>query len=131
MRDSRQPVVDAKNKYCDQERTDGARKRQKKQKKKIQSDIIFVVSLVPLQSKILNGICDQTVRTTSDPLMSQSACLEEVHISNIKAGEGLVRNAHSLYHYVFRSCFRNVYYQLKVCMCPVFISSFNLYNFLH
>lgn len=40
-------------------------------------------------SKILNGICDQTVRTTSDPLMSQSACLEEVHISNIKAGEGL------------------------------------------
>lgn len=63
-----------------------------------------------MQSKILNGICDQTVRTTSDPLMSQSACLEEVHISNIKAGEGLVRNARNseaasscvvLYYYIF------------------------------
>ncbi|KAM9777476.1 connector enhancer of kinase suppressor of ras 3 [Neosynchiropus ocellatus] len=40
-------------------------------------------------SKILNNICDQTVRTTSDPLMSQSACLEEVQLSNIKPGEGL------------------------------------------
>ncbi|XP_034050686.1 connector enhancer of kinase suppressor of ras 3-like isoform X1 [Thalassophryne amazonica] len=40
-------------------------------------------------SKILNSICDQTVRTTSDPLMSQSACLEEVHLSDIKPGEGL------------------------------------------
>ncbi|XP_069392524.1 connector enhancer of kinase suppressor of ras 3 [Paralichthys olivaceus] len=40
-------------------------------------------------SKILNSICDQTVRTTSDPLMSQSACLEEVQLTNIKPGEGL------------------------------------------
>uniref|UniRef100_A0AAY4CKB1 Connector enhancer of kinase suppressor of ras 3 n=1 Tax=Denticeps clupeoides TaxID=299321 RepID=A0AAY4CKB1_9TELE len=40
-------------------------------------------------SKVLNGICDQTVRTTSDPLMSQSACLEEVQLTNIKPGEGL------------------------------------------
>ncbi|TNM95623.1 hypothetical protein fugu_016706 [Takifugu bimaculatus] len=40
-------------------------------------------------SKILNSICDQTVRTTSDPLMSQSACLEEVRLTNIKPGEGL------------------------------------------
>nr|XP_049597248.1 connector enhancer of kinase suppressor of ras 3 isoform X2 [Syngnathus scovelli] len=40
-------------------------------------------------SKILNNICDQTVRTTSDPLMSQSACLEEVQLANIKPGEGL------------------------------------------
>ncbi|XP_051502200.1 connector enhancer of kinase suppressor of ras 3-like isoform X1 [Myxocyprinus asiaticus] len=40
-------------------------------------------------SKVLNSICDQTVRTTSDPLMSQSACLEEVQLTNIKAGEGL------------------------------------------
>lgn len=48
---------------------------------------------LPLQSKILNNICDQTVRTTSDPLMSQSACLEEVQLTNIKPGEGLVRNA--------------------------------------
>ncbi len=44
-----------------------------------------------LQSKVLNSICDQTMRTTSDPLMSQSACLEEVQLTNIKPGEGLVR----------------------------------------
>lgn len=49
-----------------------------------------------MQSKILNSICDQTVRTTSDPLMSQSACLEEVRLTNIKPGEGLVRNVPSL-----------------------------------
>lgn len=47
----------------------------------------------PLQSKILNSICDQTMRTTSDPLMSQSACLDEVQLTDIKPGEGLVRNA--------------------------------------
>ncbi|CAB1431586.1 unnamed protein product [Pleuronectes platessa] len=40
-------------------------------------------------SKVLNSICDQTVRTTSDPLMSQSACLDEVLLTNIKPGEGL------------------------------------------
>ncbi|XP_061698917.1 connector enhancer of kinase suppressor of ras 3-like isoform X2 [Syngnathoides biaculeatus] len=40
-------------------------------------------------SQILNNICDQTVRTTSDPLMSQSACLEEVQLTNIAPGEGL------------------------------------------
>ncbi|XP_036398078.1 connector enhancer of kinase suppressor of ras 3-like [Megalops cyprinoides] len=40
-------------------------------------------------SKVLNSICDQTVRTTSDPLSSQSTCLEEVRLSNIKPGEGL------------------------------------------
>ncbi|KAA0711529.1 CNK3/IPCEF1 fusion protein [Triplophysa tibetana] len=40
-------------------------------------------------SKVLNGICDQTVRTTSDPLMCQSACLEEVQLTNITPEEGL------------------------------------------
>uniref|UniRef100_A0A8B9JAQ5 Cnksr family member 3 n=1 Tax=Astyanax mexicanus TaxID=7994 RepID=A0A8B9JAQ5_ASTMX len=40
-------------------------------------------------SKVLNNICDQTVRTTSDPLMSQSTCLEEVQLTNINPGEGL------------------------------------------
>ena len=53
----------------------------------------FCFSPSPPQSKVLNSICDQTVRTTSDPLMSQSACLEEVLLTNIKPGEGLVRNA--------------------------------------
>ncbi|XP_074846452.1 connector enhancer of kinase suppressor of ras 3 [Carettochelys insculpta] len=40
-------------------------------------------------SKVLNGICDKMIRSTTDPLMSQSACLEEVHLTNIKPGEGL------------------------------------------
>ncbi|KAJ8270967.1 hypothetical protein GJAV_G00121280 [Gymnothorax javanicus] len=40
-------------------------------------------------SKVLSGICDQTVRTTSDPMMSQPTCLEEVEIKDVKAGEGL------------------------------------------
>ncbi|XP_039604102.1 interactor protein for cytohesin exchange factors 1 isoform X1 [Polypterus senegalus] len=40
-------------------------------------------------SKVLNGICDQTMRTTSDPLMSQCACVEEVHLTNVRQGEGL------------------------------------------
>ncbi|KAJ8008879.1 hypothetical protein DPEC_G00083020 [Dallia pectoralis] len=40
-------------------------------------------------SVALNVICDQTMRTTSDPQKSQTACLEEVHISNVRPGEGL------------------------------------------
>uniref|UniRef100_A0A667YI52 Uncharacterized protein n=1 Tax=Myripristis murdjan TaxID=586833 RepID=A0A667YI52_9TELE len=40
-------------------------------------------------SRALNGICEQTVRATSDPSQSPVACLEEVHITNIKPGEGL------------------------------------------
>ncbi|XP_063299499.1 connector enhancer of kinase suppressor of ras 3 [Pelobates fuscus] len=40
-------------------------------------------------SKVLNGICDKTIKFTTDPLTSQSACLEEVHLTNIKPGEGL------------------------------------------
>nr|XP_033792292.1 connector enhancer of kinase suppressor of ras 3 isoform X1 [Geotrypetes seraphini] len=40
-------------------------------------------------SKILNGICDETIRLTTDPLMSQCGCLEEVYLSSIKPGEGL------------------------------------------
>ncbi|NXS53253.1 CNKR3 kinase, partial [Brachypteracias leptosomus] len=40
-------------------------------------------------AKTLNGICDKAIRSTTDPLMSQCACLEEVHLNNIKPGEGL------------------------------------------
>ncbi|XP_071405382.1 connector enhancer of kinase suppressor of ras 3 isoform X1 [Pithys albifrons albifrons] len=40
-------------------------------------------------AKTLNGICDKAIRSTTDPLMSQCACLEEVHLTNIKPGEGL------------------------------------------
>uniref|UniRef100_A0A3B4TYW5 Cnksr family member 3 n=2 Tax=Seriola dumerili TaxID=41447 RepID=A0A3B4TYW5_SERDU len=40
-------------------------------------------------SRALNGICEKTVQVTSDPSKSEMACLEEVHITNIKPGEGL------------------------------------------
>ncbi|XP_061844991.1 connector enhancer of kinase suppressor of ras 3 isoform X2 [Colius striatus] len=40
-------------------------------------------------AKTLNGICDKAIRSTTDSLMSQCACLEEVHLTNIKPGEGL------------------------------------------
>ncbi|XP_023681667.2 connector enhancer of kinase suppressor of ras 3 [Paramormyrops kingsleyae] len=40
-------------------------------------------------AKVLNGICDQTVKNTSDPLVSQPLCLEEVHLSRVTPGEGL------------------------------------------
>ncbi|KAK6295053.1 hypothetical protein J4Q44_G00342790 [Coregonus suidteri] len=40
-------------------------------------------------SVALNVICEQTMRTTSDPQKSQMACLEEVHITNIRPREGL------------------------------------------
>ncbi|XP_044025003.1 connector enhancer of kinase suppressor of ras 3 [Siniperca chuatsi] len=40
-------------------------------------------------SRALNGICEKTVQAASDPLKSEMACLEEVHITNIKPGEGL------------------------------------------
>ncbi|KAM4693455.1 connector enhancer of kinase suppressor of ras 3 [Discoglossus pictus] len=40
-------------------------------------------------AKVLNGICDKTIKFTTDALMSQCACLEEVLLTNIKPGEGL------------------------------------------
>lgn len=39
--------------------------------------------------KVLNAICDKTMRSTTDPVMSQCACLEEVHLPDVKPGEGL------------------------------------------
>uniref|UniRef100_A0A673B1R6 Cnksr family member 3 n=1 Tax=Sphaeramia orbicularis TaxID=375764 RepID=A0A673B1R6_9TELE len=41
------------------------------------------------KSRALNGICEQTVQATSDPAKSEMACLEEVHITEVKPGEGL------------------------------------------
>uniref|UniRef100_A0AAR2LIB9 Connector enhancer of kinase suppressor of ras 3 n=1 Tax=Pygocentrus nattereri TaxID=42514 RepID=A0AAR2LIB9_PYGNA len=40
-------------------------------------------------AQVLTEICDTTVRMTSDPLKTRTACLEEVHITNIRPGEGL------------------------------------------
>lgn len=42
------------------------------------------------QSENLNGLCDKTVQVTSDLSKPDVFCLEEVHITNIKPGEGLV-----------------------------------------
>eukprot|EP00073_Rattus_norvegicus_P018992 XP_006227937.1 PREDICTED: connector enhancer of kinase suppressor of ras 3 isoform X1 [Rattus norvegicus] len=39
--------------------------------------------------KVLNGICDKMMHSTTDPVMSQCACLEEVHLPNVRPGEGL------------------------------------------
>nr|XP_048275965.1 connector enhancer of kinase suppressor of ras 3 isoform X2 [Myodes glareolus] len=39
--------------------------------------------------KVLNGICEKIMRSTTDPVMSQCACLEEVHLPNVRPGEGL------------------------------------------
>lgn len=40
-------------------------------------------------SRALNGVCEKTVQATSDPSKSEMSCLEEVHITNVKPGEGL------------------------------------------
>uniref|UniRef100_UPI0037E7C787 connector enhancer of kinase suppressor of ras 3 n=1 Tax=Semicossyphus pulcher TaxID=241346 RepID=UPI0037E7C787 len=40
-------------------------------------------------SRALNSVCEKTVQATSDPSKSEMACLEEVHITNVKPGEGL------------------------------------------
>uniref|UniRef100_A0A3Q0SB44 Cnksr family member 3 n=1 Tax=Amphilophus citrinellus TaxID=61819 RepID=A0A3Q0SB44_AMPCI len=40
-------------------------------------------------SQALNGICEKTVQATSDPSKRELSCLEEVHITNVKPGEGL------------------------------------------
>ncbi|XP_076872227.1 connector enhancer of kinase suppressor of ras 3-like [Brachyhypopomus gauderio] len=40
-------------------------------------------------ARVLTGICDATMRMTSDPSKSRTACLEEVHIDNINPEQGL------------------------------------------
>ncbi|XP_074472577.1 connector enhancer of kinase suppressor of ras 3-like [Sebastes fasciatus] len=40
-------------------------------------------------SRALTGVCENTVQATSDPSKSELSCLEEVHITNVKPGEGL------------------------------------------
>ncbi|AWP20440.1 putative connector enhancer of kinase suppressor of ras 3-like [Scophthalmus maximus] len=40
-------------------------------------------------SRALNGVCEETAQATSDPSRSDLACLEEVHITNVRPGEGL------------------------------------------
>ncbi|XP_047244369.1 connector enhancer of kinase suppressor of ras 3 isoform X2 [Girardinichthys multiradiatus] len=40
-------------------------------------------------SKALNAVCEKTVQATCDPSKRETSCLEEVHITNIRPGEGL------------------------------------------
>ncbi|KAJ4929017.1 hypothetical protein JOQ06_004638 [Pogonophryne albipinna] len=40
-------------------------------------------------SRALNGVCEKTAQATSDISKSDQSCLEEVHIPNVKPGEGL------------------------------------------
>lgn len=47
-------------------------------------------SFPSLQCKTLSEVCEHIVCVSSDPLVSQSAHLELVHLTNIKPSEGLV-----------------------------------------
>ncbi|XP_077367292.1 connector enhancer of kinase suppressor of ras 3-like isoform X2 [Festucalex cinctus] len=40
-------------------------------------------------SQALNSLCEKTAQVTCDPSKSEQSCLEEVHVANIKPGEGL------------------------------------------
>ncbi|XP_061664016.1 connector enhancer of kinase suppressor of ras 3-like [Syngnathoides biaculeatus] len=40
-------------------------------------------------SQALNSLCEKTARATADPPRSEVSCVEEVHIPDIKPGEGL------------------------------------------
>ncbi|PWA28267.1 hypothetical protein CCH79_00019701 [Gambusia affinis] len=41
-------------------------------------------------SQALSSVCEKTVQATSDPSNMEPSCLEEVHITNVRPGEGLV-----------------------------------------
>ncbi|KAF4071007.1 hypothetical protein AMELA_G00280010 [Ameiurus melas] len=40
-------------------------------------------------ARVLTEVCEETRRTTFDPLKSRTTCLEEVHITDVKPEEGL------------------------------------------
>lgn len=52
-----------------------------------------MIDLPRFQVKVLNGICEKIMHSTTDPVMSQCACLEEVHLPNVRPGEGLVKKS--------------------------------------
>lgn len=52
---------------------------------------LVMIELLQFQVKVLNGICEKIMRSTTDPVVSQCACLEEVHLPNVRPGEGLVK----------------------------------------
>lgn len=60
------------------------------------SDLDIIFLLCVFQSRALNSVCEKTVQTTSDPLKRDMACLEEVHITNIKPGQGLVSSENKI-----------------------------------
>ncbi|XP_041949819.1 connector enhancer of kinase suppressor of ras 2 isoform X2 [Alosa sapidissima] len=56
-----------------------------------ENKILHVLSVVWLQCKTLSGICEHIISLSSDSLVSQSAHLEVVHLTNVMPSEGLVR----------------------------------------
>ncbi|MEQ2171928.1 hypothetical protein GOODEAATRI_015662, partial [Goodea atripinnis] len=66
-------------------------------------------------SEALNAVCEKTVQATSDPSKRETSCLEEVHITNIRPGEGLGIYIKSTYNglHVITGTTENVGWQLK------------------
>ncbi|KAL2095169.1 hypothetical protein ACEWY4_009888 [Coilia grayii] len=54
-----------------------------------ENKILHVLSVVWLQCKTLSGICEHIISLSSDSLVSQSAHLEVVHLTNVMPSEGL------------------------------------------
>lgn len=52
--------------------------------------IVFLSLSLSLQCKTLSGICEHIISLSSDSLVSQSAHLEVVHLTNVMPSEGLV-----------------------------------------
>uniref|UniRef100_A0A803XLB6 CRIC domain-containing protein n=1 Tax=Meleagris gallopavo TaxID=9103 RepID=A0A803XLB6_MELGA len=50
--------------------------------------------------KTLSGVCDHIISLSSDPLVSQSAHLEVIQLTNIKPSEGLVRSTQLIKHII-------------------------------
>ncbi|KAJ8266453.1 hypothetical protein GJAV_G00130600 [Gymnothorax javanicus] len=59
--------------------------------------------------KTLSGICDHIISLSSDSLVSQSAHLEVVHLTNIMPSEGLLRLSRSKKTYFFKLVFQGMY----------------------
>lgn len=57
---------------------------------------VLYISLSLCQCKTLSGICEHIISLSSDSLVSQSAHLEVVHLTNVLPNEGLVSKQQQL-----------------------------------
>lgn len=57
-----------------------------------------------LQCKTLSGICEHIISLSSDSLVSQSAHLEVVHLTNVMPSEGLVSKKNSNIGFIINAC---------------------------